>query len=140
MMPPPHRRLPSRRSRHHQRRARPQLPSCRSSTPTLRELVARKDASALNKLGQLQRAMASHAALSEAAAHLDTWRYAGVGEDVLQSLASGGGVSREEYEATARLKQQLFRDKSWVRNYLDGGRKEREQMSLILSSQIRDAT
>jgi hypothetical protein len=120
-----------------------------NSDPQFRELVARKDGSALNKLAQLQRTLASPTGVviggvnpAEAEARLNTWQeFADLGQDTLQQLANGGPVSKQEYDDTKRLKERLFKDKSWVRGYLDGDRKARQQMSLmsiILSSQIRD--
>jgi hypothetical protein len=74
---------------------------------------------------------------------LDTWAaFADLTPEVTEQLRNGTPVTSAEYKLAVQTKARLVSDKAWCARYLDGGRVERQQMSLvsiILSSQIAPA-
>jgi hypothetical protein len=74
---------------------------------------------------------------------LDSWtNFADLTPEVTEQLRNGTPVSPAEYKMAQQTKARLMADREWAKRYLDGGMKERQQMSLvsiILSSQIAPA-
>ena len=71
---------------------------------------------------------------------LDAWsNYADLAPEVLEQVRSQGPVSPAEYKMARQARARLMSDREWAKRYFDGGRKERQEMSLvsiILSSPI----
>jgi hypothetical protein len=74
---------------------------------------------------------------------LDSWnKFADLTPEVTEQLRNGTPVTPAEYKMAQQTKARLMSDKAWCARYLDGGMRERQQMSLvsiILSSQIAPA-
>ena len=112
----------------------------------LQELL-RGSPEALARVQQLQRIVNSPTQTvvggvnpQEVQQRLDAWsNYADLSPEVLEQVRSGGAVSKAEYDNAVRTKARFMADREWAKRYLDGGRKERQEMSLvsiILSSPI----
>ena len=64
---------------------------------------------------------------------------ADIPEQVADQLRKNMPVSAQEYRLAEQLKGKLFRDRSWVKKYLDGDREAATQIALvnvILSSRV----
>jgi hypothetical protein len=65
---------------------------------------------------------------------------AGLADDVIRQTLSGHQVTQQEYDLVARWKQDRFRDKTWVQEFLSGSREHQRDMTLadiVLSSSIK---
>jgi hypothetical protein len=112
------------------------------------QLLLKGDPSALAKVQQLQRTINTGSKTvvggepnpAEIQQRLDSWAtFADLSPEVITQLKNGQPVTKQEYDMAKQTKARLMSDKAWCARYLDGGRAERQQMSLIsiiLSSQI----
>jgi hypothetical protein len=107
---------------------------------SFQQLLLKGDAHALNKVAQINRVVNSPTAVvvngeptsAEVQQRLDTWgNFASLDAGVLEQVRTGGTVTPAEYKLAQQEKARLFSSKPWVAAYLDGGIKERQQMSLI---------
>ena len=79
-------------------------------------------------------AMSSHPALmptTDMAAMAVTtalFRELGIRDEVTSQFLRGEQVTPEEYEAVSNFKKEKMGDAEWVKRYLDGGVKERQQL------------
>jgi hypothetical protein len=115
------------------------------------QLLLKGDAHALAKVQQLQRVINSPTQTviggepnpAEVQQRLDSWtNFADLSPEVTEQLRNGQPVTPAEFKMAQQTKARLMSDKAWCARYLDGGRVERQQMSLIsiiLSSQIAPA-
>jgi hypothetical protein len=65
---------------------------------------------------------------------------ADISEEVANQIRQGRPVTAYERSLAEQRKQQCFRDKEWVRRYLDGGRSESTELALltvVLAAPIR---
>jgi hypothetical protein len=121
------------------------------SDPAFHQRLLRGEGDALNIVAQLQRTLNSPTNVviggepnpAEIQQRLDAWsNYADLAPDVLEQVRSGGAVTKAEYDNAVRTKARFMADREWAKRYLDGGMRERQQMSLvsiILSSPIEPA-
>jgi hypothetical protein len=112
------------------------------------QLLLKGDPHALAKVQTLQRIINSPTQTvvggepnpQEIEQRLSAWtEFADLSPEVIQQVRSGGMVSKAEYDNAVRTKARFMADREWAKRYLDGGRRERAQMSLvsiILSSPI----
>jgi hypothetical protein len=115
------------------------------------QLLLKGDAHALAEVQKLQRIINTGTATvvggepnpAEIQQRLNAWsEFADLTPEVIEQVRSGGAVSKAEYDNAVRTKARFMADREWAKRYLDGGRVERQQMSLvsiILSSPIADA-
>jgi hypothetical protein len=116
--------------------------------PAFHQRLLRGEGDALNMVAQLQRTLNSPTQVviggepnpAEIQQRLDSWTaFADLSPEVTEQLRNGAPVSQAEYKMAQQTKARLMSDKAWCARYLDGGMRERQQMSLIsiiLSSQI----
>jgi hypothetical protein len=103
------------------------------------QLLLKGDPHALARVQQLSRIVSAPTQTivgnenpQEAEARLSTWtNFADLSPEVIQQVRTGGAVSKQEYDSAKQMKGRLMSDKAWAARYLDGGRTERQQMSLI---------
>jgi hypothetical protein len=112
------------------------------------QLLLKGDAHALAEVQRLQRIVNSPTQTvvggepnpAEIQQRLNAWtEFADLTPEVIEQVRSGGAVSKAEYDNAVRTKVRFMADREWAKRYLDGGRVERQQMSLvsiILSSPI----
>jgi hypothetical protein len=118
--------------------------------PIFQERLLRGDMAALADVQRLQKIINSPTQVvvggvnpQEVQQRLDTWsNYADLNPGVLEQIRSQGPVSAAEYKLVQQTRTRLMADREWAKRYLDGGVKERQQLSLIsiiLSSPIAEA-
>jgi hypothetical protein len=119
--------------------------------PAFHQRLLKGEADALNIVAQLQRTLNSPTQVviggepnpAEIQQRLDSWTaFADLDPAVTEQIRNGTPVSQAEFKLAQQTKSRLMADREWVKRYLDGGMKERQQMSLvsiILSSQIAEA-
>jgi hypothetical protein len=112
------------------------------------DLLLRGDPHALAEVQRLQKIVSSPTSTivgsepnpTEVQARLDTWsNFAGLDPGVLEQVRESKPVTQAEYKMAQQTKARLMADREWAKRYLDGGRAERQQLSLIsiiLSSPI----
>jgi hypothetical protein len=119
------------------------------SDPAFAQRLLRGEGDALNIVAQLSRTLNSPTQVviggepnpAEIQQRLNAWTdFADLTPEVTEQLKNGQPVTKQEYDMARQTKARLMSDKAWCARYLDGGRVERQQMSLvsiILSSQMR---
>jgi hypothetical protein len=111
------------------------------------ERLLRGDMAALADVQRLQKIINSPTSTvvggvnpQEVQQRLDAWsNYADLSPEVLEQVRSQGAVTPAEYKMAQQTRARLMSDREWAKRYLDGGRKERQELSLvsiILSSPI----
>jgi hypothetical protein len=119
--------------------------------PVFQERLLRGDAAALADVQRWQKIINSPTQTivggvdpGQVQQRLDSWnKFADLTPEVTEQLRNGTPVTPAEYKMAQQTKARLMSDKAWCARYLDGGRLERQQMSLvsiILSSQIAAPT